>query len=73
MAFTMAGRLRLKALHEALFYGSIAAIRVSHGAPPDCKVVSTESIPDVARIAALAHIFCTVVKTIGGFAFKTDE
>jgi len=37
-------------LHQAVFYGSIAAIRVTHGAPPDCEVISTESIPELARI-----------------------
>ncbi len=50
-----------KELHKALFYGSIAAIRVTHDAPPDGKVVSTESIPELARSATLADIFCTVV------------
>jgi hypothetical protein len=39
VAFTMAGGPGLKELHEALFYGTMAVVRVTHGAPPDCKVV----------------------------------
>jgi hypothetical protein len=42
VAFTLPRGLRLKALHEALFYGTMAAVRVTHGAPPDCKVVHKE-------------------------------
>ena len=49
MTFTMASEMR-EELHEALFYGTIAAVRVTHGAPPDWKVVRTESIPELTRI-----------------------
>jgi hypothetical protein len=38
----MTGGVRLKELHQALLYGTIAVVRVTHGAPPDCKVISTE-------------------------------
>lgn len=34
MAFAMAGERR-QALHQGSFYGSLAAIRVTHNAPPD--------------------------------------
>src|SRR3712207_5402139 len=34
MAFAMAGE-RWKELHQGPFYGSIAVVRVTHGAPPD--------------------------------------
>ena len=39
VAFAVAGGQRLKELHDACFYGTIAAVRVTHGTPPDCKVV----------------------------------
>ncbi len=42
MTFLVTGGLRVKELHEALLDGTRAAIRVTHGAPPDRKVVSME-------------------------------
>lgn len=35
VAFTMAGRLRMIELHNRPFYGTIAAVRVTHGISPD--------------------------------------
>lgn len=35
MTLLMATRMRLIELHEALLYGTIAAVRVTHCAPPD--------------------------------------
>ena len=42
MACAMAGGPRLIELHDALFYGTMGAVRVTHGAPPDCKVTSKD-------------------------------
>jgi hypothetical protein len=49
--FAMAGRTWLEELHHGAFYGTIAAIRVAHGAPPDWKrSQARRSISRVARI-----------------------
>src|ERR671933_1863793 len=42
VAFAMASGPRLKELHDACFYGTMAAMRVTHGAPPDCTVIHME-------------------------------
>jgi site-specific DNA recombinase len=42
VAFLMTGGARLIELQEILLYGTIAAVRVTHGAPPDWKVVSMD-------------------------------
>jgi hypothetical protein len=51
--------------HVPPIYGSIPSIRVSHDAPPDCKVVSTDEHSRRGSFATLVHTFsflCTVVK-----------
>lgn len=62
MAFLMPAGAGVIQLHQGLFYGTIAAIRVTHGLLQTVWSQAWKSIPEVARIAAVAHIFCTVVK-----------
>jgi hypothetical protein len=64
MAFAMAGGTGLKELHQALLYGTMPAIRVTHLLLQTERSYAWKSIPELTRIAVLAHIFCTVVKWI---------
>jgi hypothetical protein len=58
MTFAVTSGTRVKELHKALFYGSIAAVRVTHLLlRTERSNESTESIPEPARIAVLVHDF----------------
>jgi hypothetical protein len=57
MPFAMAGGPRLKEVQEALLYGTMAAVRVTHGAPPDCKVISMEEHTRVATYRCFSSYF----------------
>jgi hypothetical protein len=49
--FAVAAWLESIELHQRAFYGTIASIRVAHGAPPDCdRSCARRSIPWLARI-----------------------